>query len=120
MHKYAWPGNVRELQHLIERMVGLCQSDTITADQLPDELKDTTDLSSGDTRDKKEMTLKECVEELTLRHMREHLNTGAIVLECTNLEPFTGLIQKLAGVTVFGVHPLLEYIESRINPTDYC
>ena len=65
-------------------------------------------------------TLKECVEELTLRHMREHLNTGAIVLECANLAPFTGLIQKLAGVPVFGLNQLLEYIESCINPPEYC
>lgn len=65
-------------------------------------------------------TLKECVEELTLRHMREHPGTGAIVLECTNLAPFTGLIQKLAGVPVFGLNQLLEYIESCINPPEYC
>ena len=58
MQKYSWPGNVRELQHLIESMVVLCQSDTITADQLPDELKDTTDLSSGDTRDQKRNDIK--------------------------------------------------------------
>ena len=52
--------------------------------------------------------------------MREHLNTGAIVLECANLAPFTGLIQKLAGVPVFGLNQLLEYIESCINPPEYC
>ena len=55
-------------------MVVLCQSDAITADQLPDELKDTTDLSSGDTRDKKEMTLKECVEQFEIQLIQKALN----------------------------------------------
>lgn len=74
MQKYSWPGNVRELQHLIESMVVLCQSDTITADQLPDELKDTTALSSGDALDGKEMTLKECVEQFEIQLIQKALN----------------------------------------------
>lgn len=81
MQKYSWPGNVRELQHLIESMVVLCQSDTITADQLPDELKDTGDLSSGDARDQKEMTLKECVEQFEIQLIQKALNNTASAAE---------------------------------------
>ncbi len=31
LHRYRWPGNVRELQHLIERIVILNDSETLTA-----------------------------------------------------------------------------------------
>ncbi|MEW6050302.1 MAG: sigma-54 dependent transcriptional regulator [Candidatus Zixiibacteriota bacterium] len=33
--KYDWPGNIRELENLIERMVILRHSDTLTVDDLP-------------------------------------------------------------------------------------
>jgi two-component system NtrC family response regulator len=35
---YAWPGNVRELENLVERLLILRNSDTITAADLPDKL----------------------------------------------------------------------------------
>jgi DNA-binding NtrC family response regulator len=37
---YPWPGNVRELQHAIEHAFVLCNSPTITVEDLPAELKD--------------------------------------------------------------------------------
>jgi DNA-binding NtrC family response regulator len=36
---YSWPGNVRELKNVIERGVILCQTDTLTPDHLPMELR---------------------------------------------------------------------------------
>src|SRR5262245_1900648 len=36
--KYSWPGNVRELSNALERAVVLARSDTITADDLPDQV----------------------------------------------------------------------------------
>ena len=36
--RYSWPGNVRELQHTIESLVVLCPTETITTDQLPEEI----------------------------------------------------------------------------------
>ena len=36
---YSWPGNVRELEHLIERVVLICDSDTISEVYLPEYLK---------------------------------------------------------------------------------
>ena len=62
-------------------MVVLCQSDAITADQLPDELKDTTELSSGDALDGKEMTLKECVEQFEIQLIQKALNNTASAAE---------------------------------------
>ena len=33
--KYSWPGNIRELENVIETAVVLCQSNSITLDNLP-------------------------------------------------------------------------------------
>ena len=38
MEQYPWPGNVRELEHVLERACVLCDSPTISADQLPPEI----------------------------------------------------------------------------------
>lgn len=37
---YSWPGNVRELENVIERAVVLCRGDAITADLLPDVIRE--------------------------------------------------------------------------------
>ncbi|QCI12461.1 PAS domain S-box protein [Pseudomonas putida] len=36
--EYAWPGNIRELINLVERLVVTCESDTIEALDLPEEI----------------------------------------------------------------------------------
>ncbi len=36
---YGWPGNVRELENLVERLLIMRSSDTITADDLPDKIR---------------------------------------------------------------------------------
>lgn len=63
--------------------------------------------------------LEECIKELTLRHMEQNPDTGAIILECTNFAPFTNLIQSICGVPVFGINQLLEYIDSCISAPTY-
>lgn len=63
--------------------------------------------------------LEECVKELTKRHMKENPDTGAIILECTNLAPFTNIIQDISGLPVFGINQLLEYIDSCITVGKY-
>jgi two-component system, NtrC family, response regulator AtoC len=40
--RYKWPGNVRELINVIERAVILCQGDTITARDLPENIGEAT------------------------------------------------------------------------------
>lgn len=64
-------------------------------------------------------TLENCIREMTQKHMKEHPKTGAIVLECTNFSPFSGIIQEIAGVPVFGMNQLLEYIHACVNVPDY-
>ncbi len=63
--------------------------------------------------------LEKCIKELTLAHMEQNPDTGAIILECTNFAPFTNLIQELSGVPVFGINQLLEYIDSCICAPKY-
>lgn len=36
--RYGWPGNVRQLNNVIERMMIMCEGDTLTADLLPGEI----------------------------------------------------------------------------------
>jgi len=43
---YPWPGNVRELENLIQRLVAMSDSDTITVSDLPPSMK-TSDLLLG-------------------------------------------------------------------------
>lgn len=55
------------------------------------------------------------VREMTVQHMEQHPDTGAIVLECQNLAPFGGMIQSISGVPVFGMNQLIAFIESCVN-----
>jgi two-component system NtrC family response regulator len=45
LYSYGWPGNVRELENVIERALGLSSSDTITMDELPEELGEALNVS---------------------------------------------------------------------------
>ncbi|HWP51742.1 MAG TPA: aspartate/glutamate racemase family protein [Clostridia bacterium] len=63
--------------------------------------------------------LKASVLELTQRHMAEYPDTGAILLECPNYAPFASLIQKAAGVPVFGINQLIEFIDACVNAPEY-
>lgn len=63
--------------------------------------------------------LEECMAEMTRRHMREHPDTGALIFECTNFGPFSRLVQEIAGVPVFGINQLLEYIAACVNVRAY-
>ena len=43
LYAYDWPGNIRELRNCIESAVVMCQSNTITVDDLPPALRDSAD-----------------------------------------------------------------------------
>ena len=57
--------------------------------------------------------------DLTRRHMDTYPDTGALLLECTNLAPFARLIQDISGVPVFGINQLLEYMDACTNAPYY-
>lgn len=39
--RYNWPGNIRELQNVVERMLNFARSDELTADLIPEEIRQT-------------------------------------------------------------------------------
>jgi Asp/Glu/hydantoin racemase len=49
------------------------------------------------------------METAALELKRAHSNIGAIVLECTNMPPYSRAVQKAAGVPVFDVVTMLNY-----------
>jgi two-component system response regulator HydG len=63
---YPWPGNVRELKNVIARSVLLAQSNQITLNELPEEIKNNQAFihktSSSDTHRKGDIILKEAAE----------------------------------------------------------
>ena len=40
LERYPWPGNVRELEEVIEQAVARCQGPTVTAQDLPQALRE--------------------------------------------------------------------------------
>ena len=73
----------------------------------------------GDNAEGNRRQILECITEMTERHMREHPDTGALVLECTNYAPFAGLIRAISGVPVFSIIDLVEFIDRSLNPPGY-
>jgi hypothetical protein len=41
---------------------------------------------------------------------RTHLNTKALVFECTNLPPYARAVQQAAGLPVFDITTLIRYV----------
>ncbi|MCX7694259.1 MAG: sigma 54-interacting transcriptional regulator [Caloramator sp.] len=56
---YSWPGNVRELEHIIERILNLKDDDTITIDDLPDQIKECSNISLEESIERYEKKLIE-------------------------------------------------------------
>jgi two-component system, NtrC family, response regulator AtoC len=69
LYEYAWPGNVRELENTVERAMVLTEGDTITAQDLPERVREARDpvqmqLASGELSVKKTMRI---IEEILIR-----------------------------------------------------
>ena len=46
---YDWPGNIREVENILERMVLMSETHTLSVDQLPSEIRGTVQTISGPT-----------------------------------------------------------------------
>jgi two-component system response regulator AtoC len=77
---YSWPGNVRELQNIVERSIVLSDSNTITAESLPQELKRGPEDFHVDIPDE-QLSIKQALSELVPRIERELI---ARALKLTN------------------------------------
>jgi aspartate/glutamate racemase len=73
--------------------------------------------SASNTLDEKkaEAELVEAAEKL----VRENKDVGAIVLECTNMPPYSKAIHDAAGLPVFDIVSLTNYVYAALEPRRY-
>jgi two-component system NtrC family response regulator len=73
-HQYPWPGNVRELKNVVERLVVLASGDYVTADDLPDEVKQVQSAAGGLSFDLPEggIDLEEVEKEIIRQALEKH------------------------------------------------
>jgi len=86
--RHRWPGNIRELENLIERMMLMAGTPTITADEVPPEFKVSLeqDIAGGADEDRSQF------KDLVRSHM-ENVEKQ-MILKC--LEEFEGNVTKAA------------------------
>jgi len=59
---YDWPGNIRELENVLERMVLMSETDTLTLDQLPAEIRGAISTVEASTLKEKVDTISQMTE----------------------------------------------------------
>jgi two-component system, NtrC family, response regulator AtoC len=88
--EYGWPGNVRELENTVERAMVLAEGDVLTADDLPERIREARDpvqlqLTSGELSIKKTARI---IEEILIRRAlqktRGNRTKAAEVLEISH------------------------------------
>jgi hypothetical protein len=57
--------------------------------------------------------------EMAQEFIAEDPQAGAIVLECTNMGPFSKLIAQVTGIPVFGINALASFVQQAISPPQY-
>ena len=72
LYNYTYPGNVRELANIVERLAVTCSNEKITASDLPEEIRDTDNISPAFDKMLKRLpeggvSLKEMERELILK-----------------------------------------------------
>ena len=71
---------------------------------------------------KRDMNIKACRREMVAAAedlLRSHPAVGAIILECTNMPPFSLAIQQAVGLPVFDVVTLIKHAYSAAKQTSY-
>jgi hypothetical protein len=71
---------------------------------------------------KRDMDIKACRREMVAAAedlVRSHPAVGAIILECTNMPPFSLAIQQAVGLPVFDVVTLIKHAYSAAKQTSY-
>lgn len=63
--------------------------------------------------------LKEEMEVMTRELVRDNPEVGAIVLECTNMCPFTSYIQEISGLPVFDINSIINMMYKAFRPKVY-
>jgi DNA-binding NtrC family response regulator len=86
---YSWPGNVRELENLIERLILIAKNNTITIDDIPDEMKSATESQSALRYDLNGKSFKDAIKEQT-----EEVEKGMII---KTLEECEGNVTRAAN-----------------------
>jgi Asp/Glu/hydantoin racemase len=57
--------------------------------------------------------------ETAVRLVRDNPDVGAILLECTNMPPYSAAIQEATGLPVFDVITLINYVHAALRPRPY-
>jgi Asp/Glu/hydantoin racemase len=81
-------------------------------------MEEAEEFSSVFIEGKPELDVKKCrgeMVEAALNLKTFHPDVGAIVLECTNMPPYTDAIRKAMGLPVFDVVTMLNYAHSTID-----
>ena len=59
------------------------------------------------------------IKEMTEEFITENPDAGAIILECTNMCPFTRMIHDISGLPVFDINNLINFIHYSVKPRKY-
>ena len=86
--RHRWPGNIRELENLIERMMLMAKTPTITVDELPPEFQANLEQDTAGSADEDKTHFKDFV--------RSHMENveKQMIVKC--LEEFEGNVTKAA------------------------
>lgn len=63
--------------------------------------------------------IREEFAEMTRQVIKEHPRLGAIILECTNMAPFSRWIHEVSGLPVFSINSLVEFVYQAVRPSNY-
>lgn len=72
--------------------------------------------------DRPTWNVERCRDEIvagSLALVKNHQQTGAIVLECTNMVPYAADIHQATGLPVYSIHTLVHWLHSGLAPTSF-